>query len=212
MKRLFIMVLIGTIIFTGCTKPTSEVKVTDKYEYNLIEEEVISSDEEFVTYINNVEQEVATITEQEEVTAEDGSTKTVEVKEGQIVNKLTYECNGEKMHIDKDILEKGNKIYDRSHMIFVPERINTLFIKCDASRGDLPIGCSLHQGKIRVSCSTLEGQKYLGLFPLNKPFQAFYTYKIFKEKYIKQIADEYKDKIPQKLYDAMYKYKVEIND
>ena len=27
---------------------------------------------------------------------EDGSTKTVEVKEGQIVNKLTYECNGEK--------------------------------------------------------------------------------------------------------------------
>ena len=71
MKRLFIMVLISTIIFTGCTKPTSEVKVTDKYEYNLIEEEVISSDEEFVTYINNVEQEVTTITEKEDVTAED---------------------------------------------------------------------------------------------------------------------------------------------
>ena len=71
MKRLFIMVLISTIIFTGCTKPTSEVKVTDKYEYNLIEEKVISSDEEFVTYINNVEQEVTTITEKEEVTAED---------------------------------------------------------------------------------------------------------------------------------------------
>ena len=71
MKRLFIMVLISTIIFTGCTKPTSEVKVTDKYEYNLIEEKVISSDEEFVTYINNVEQEVTTITEKEDVTAED---------------------------------------------------------------------------------------------------------------------------------------------
>lgn len=123
-----------------------------------------------------------------------------------------YECDGEKMHIDKDILEKGNKIYDRLHMIFVPERINTLFVKCDASRGDLPIGCSLHQGKIRVTCSTLEGQKYLGTFPLNRPFQAFYTYKIFKEKYIKQVADEYKDKIPQKLYEAMYKYEVEIND
>ena len=71
MKKLFIMVLISTIIITGCSKPTTEVKVTDKYEYNLIEEEVISSDEEFVTYINNVEQEVTTITEQEEVTAED---------------------------------------------------------------------------------------------------------------------------------------------
>ena len=71
MKRLFIMVLIGTIIFTGCTKPTSEVKVTDKYEYNLIEEKEISTDEEFVTYINNVELEVTTITEKEEVTVED---------------------------------------------------------------------------------------------------------------------------------------------
>lgn len=71
MKRLFIMVLISTIIFTGCTKPTSEVKVTGKYEYNLIEEKEIKSEEEFVTYINNVEQEVTTITEQEEVTAED---------------------------------------------------------------------------------------------------------------------------------------------
>ena len=71
MKKLFIMVLISTIIITGCSKPTTEVKVTDKYEYNLIEEEVISSDEEFVTYINNVEQEVTTITEKEEVTAED---------------------------------------------------------------------------------------------------------------------------------------------
>ena len=71
MKKLFIMVLISTIIITGCSKPTTEVKVTDKYEYNLIEEEVIETDEEFVTYINNVEQEVTAIAEKEEVTAED---------------------------------------------------------------------------------------------------------------------------------------------
>ena len=71
MKKLFIMVLISTIIITGCSKPTTEVKATDKYEYNLIEEEVIETDEEFVTYINNVEQEVTAIAEKEEVTAED---------------------------------------------------------------------------------------------------------------------------------------------
>lgn len=71
MKKLFIMVLISTIIITGCSKPTTEVKVTDKYEYNLIEEEVIETDEEFVTYINNVEQEVTAIAEKEEITAED---------------------------------------------------------------------------------------------------------------------------------------------
>ena len=71
MKKLFIMVLISTIIITGCSKPTTEVKATDKYEYNLIDEEVIKTDEEFVTYINNVEQEVTAIAEKEEVTAED---------------------------------------------------------------------------------------------------------------------------------------------
>ena len=33
-----------------------------------------------------------------------------------------------------------------------------------------------------------------------------------KEDYIKQVADEYKPYIPKELYDAMYKYEVEIND
>ena len=42
--------------------------------------------------------------------------------------------------------------------------------------------------------------------------EAFKSYKTFKEKYIKQVADEYKDKIPKKLYDAMYRYEVEITD
>ena len=31
-------------------------------------------------------------------------------------------------------------------------------------------------------------------------------------KRIKQIADEYKDLIPKELYEALYKYEVEIND
>ena len=50
----------------------------------------------------------------------------------------------------------------------------------------------------------------LGTFPTIE--EAFDAYKIAKEKEIKRIADEYKDKIPQKLYDAMYSYKVEITD
>ena len=44
------------------------------------------------------------------------------------------------------------------------------------------------------------------------PEQAFQVYKKFKESYIKLIADEYKDKIPKILYDAMYNWKVEITD
>ena len=44
-------------------------------------------------------------------------------------------------------LVHGNKIYSPSTCIFVPQRINTLFVKKDMNRGDLPIG--VHWDKSR---------------------------------------------------------------
>ena len=130
-----------------------------------------------------------------------------------------YECNNERMELDKDILYKGNKIYSPENCIFVPKRINTLFNKQQRNRGELPIGCGycFNKTKIRVRCQILKEdgkmkREHLGVFSSNRPFQAFYTYKIYKENYIKQVADEYKDLIPIELYDALYRYEVEIND
>ena len=101
----------------------------------------------------------------------------------------------------------------------VPQRINNLFTKSDKIRGEYPVGVSYKKtsGKLMVRCSIInENEKkeriHLGYFPLNRPFQAFYTYKQFKENYIKQVANEYKNLIPQKLYNAMINYEVEIND
>lgn len=136
-------------------------------------------------------------------------------------DKYIYDCNGEQMALDKDILIKGNKIYSPDTCLIVPQRINTLFIKRDKSRGEYPIGVSpyYYNGceSLTVHCGILNKNgtkisKTLGYFPLSEPFHAFYTYKQFKENYIKQVADEYKDLIPTKLYEAMYKYEVEIND
>ena len=123
-----------------------------------------------------------------------------------------YEIEGERMCIDKDILVKGNKEYSFNTMIFVPQRINSLFVKRDACRNNLPIGVSYHKetNKYMARCQTLEHKKYLGLY--NTSEEAFLAYKNFKEQYIKQVADEYKDKIPQRLYDAMYAWEVEIDD
>ena len=45
--------------------------------------------------------------------------------------------------------------------------------------------------------------------------EAFMEYKRMKEQYIKEVADSYKAKypnFPQKLYDALYAYEVEITD
>ena len=53
-------------------------------------------------------------------------------------------------------------------------------------------------------------KKTLGYY--NTSEEAFLVYKQFKEKYIRQIANEYKDLIPNKLYEALYRYEVEIND
>ena len=35
---------------------------------------------------------------------------------------------------------------------------------------------------------------------------------VFKERYIKDIADRYKNKIPQFVYELLYNYKIEIDD
>ena len=42
--------------------------------------------------------------------------------------------------------------------------------------------------------------------------KAFEIYKYYKEKNIKQVADYYKEHIPEKLYSALYNYQVEITD
>lgn len=128
-----------------------------------------------------------------------------------------YKCNNETMELDKDILIKGNKIYSPETCIFVPNRINLLFCKRQNDRGKYPIGVTEYYDKRRnykklmVQINTVDKRerKY---FSLDKPFQTFTYYKEYKENYIKQIANEYKNLIPIELYNALYSYKVEIND
>ena len=119
--------------------------------------------------------------------------------------------------MDKDILYTGNKIYSPQTCIFVPQSINILFIKSDKIRGDYPIGVIYNKRDDvfeswinKYSNDNKKKQIYLGRYNTSK--EAFQVYKIEKEKYIKQIADEYKPYIPQKLYEAMYRWEVDIND
>ena len=129
-----------------------------------------------------------------------------------------YEVNNEKMCLDKDILNKGNKIYSPDTCIFVPERINTLFVKRNNNRGKYPIGVCYNKRdkKFQVNCSIYDYEEnksksvFLGYYDTSK--EAFEVYKEFKEKHIKKVADYYKDLIPEKLYQAMYDYEVEITD
>ena len=127
-----------------------------------------------------------------------------------------YEIEGEVTHLDKDILNKGNKIYSPDTCIFVPQTINSLFTKRDNDRGDSCIGTSPYQDKYMVRCRMINPKtsksknEYLGLY--NTEIEGFEVYKYYKEKNIKQVADYFKSKIPSELYDGMYSYEVEITD
>lgn len=119
-----------------------------------------------------------------------------------------YEIEGQEIQIDKDILIKGNKLYSPGTCVFVSRRINMLFTKNDARRGNLPIGVSYNTiyKKYSATCKNLSLKYY------DTPEKAFEVYKNFKEKVILKIANEDKSKIPKKLYNAMINYKVEIAD
>ena len=131
--------------------------------------------------------------------------------------KQEYSWNeNEKLNLDKDILHKGNKIYGLENCVLVPQWINTLFIKCDASRGQYPVGVTYHKiaKKYQAHCNVNGKRIRLGLY--NTAEQAFNVYKIAKEQEIKRIADECVSKgfisKDSRLYNAMMGYQIKIDD
>ena len=123
-----------------------------------------------------------------------------------------YEIEGHLTNLDKDILIKGNKQYGPTTCILVPDFINTLFVKCDALRGELPIGVSYDDrtSKYVSFCRVSGKKKNLGYYDTSE--EAFYAYKTFKEAHIKKVANDYIEYIPFELYEAMLEYEVEIDD
>ena len=120
----------------------------------------------------------------------------------------SYKIDGEKLHVDKDLLYFNNKIYGPDTCVLVPERINYLLIRQPGRRGKYPIGVRKHKtyATFEARCMTHNGKESIGFF--DTPEAAFCAYKKRKEEFIKEVANEYKNKIPDKIYQALLKYKV----
>ena len=112
--------------------------------------------------------------------------------------------------LDKDILIKNSKSYSSKTCCFVPQEINGLFTKTSAKRGKYPIGVIKEGNKFRAEISYKKKSTYLGAF--NTIEEAFQAYKTAKEVLIKKVADKWKGKITEQVYEAMYNYQVEITD
>lgn len=119
-----------------------------------------------------------------------------------------YSNYKEDFSLDKDIICPSCRVYSPETCCFVPQEINGLFTNTKSIRTDLPSGVIKHGNKFRARFG--KDRKHLGLF--NTPEEAFQAYKVVKELHIKEVADKWKDKIEQQVYDTMYNYQVKITD
>lgn len=143
---------------------------------------------------------------------------------------IRYECNGEQMVVDKDLLSKGNKEYAPGVVCWLPWTLNVVLSNCkkpysrDASvlgrklNKDLPLGVrydsvrNKYYGEVTMDKSLRddkETREPLKLRYRDTPEEAFADYKKHKEAYIIMLADKYMDWLPVHIYDALIDYKVE---
>ena len=120
--------------------------------------------------------------------------------------------NGRPYHLDKDILCKGNKLYHPDFCSIVPQFINSLLVTSKGARGNHPIGVSYRKldKKYEAYYNGSSKRIHLGLFKTET--EAFQAYKTAKEAYIKEVAEKWKGKIDDKVYQALLEWKVEITD
>ena len=116
-------------------------------------------------------------------------------------------------HLDKDLLIKGNKVYSENTCVFIPQEINSLLVKREASRGENLIGVYWDKTKkaFRATVRKNKGKsEHLGYFKTE--IEAFKAYKTAKESFVKEQANEWKDRIDPRAYNALMNYTVEITD
>lgn len=116
--------------------------------------------------------------------------------------------------LDKDLLGNG-LLYSEDTCCFLPRKINIFLADFYSKKvSDLPKGVNLiaprtensKQGYV-ARCHSGSERLYLGYF--DTPEEAFLVYKETKEKVAKQLAEEYKDKISYKAYEALYNFTVD---
>lgn len=117
-----------------------------------------------------------------------------------------YQVDSEIMCLDKDILIKGNKMYSKESCVFAPFRINSIFINMFDKNRSGKIGAYKKGSKFMVNIGTT----YIGIYESEE--EAFAHYKTHREEAIRNIAIEYKNKIPKNLYKALIEYNIEIQD
>ena len=126
-------------------------------------------------------------------------------------NQIGFDVKG--WQLDKDLLVKGNKVYNEDSCFFLPQEINKVLTKSTASRGECLIGVHWHKKDkafVAQVSKSKGGREHLGYFKTE--IEAFKAYKQAKESFIKEQANKWKSQIDDRAYNALMNYTVEIDD
>lgn len=106
--------------------------------------------------------------------------------------------------LDKDILVPGNKVYGPDTCCFVPSAINSLMVK--PQKSELPTGITFYKptGKYVASISLFGARKYLGCSDSIESLVPVYLAE--KSRYLIQVANQWKDRLDLRVYDALIVY------
>ena len=126
-----------------------------------------------------------------------------------------YECDGERMAVDKDLLCRGNKEYAPDKCCLLPETINSALASATKRRNHyskkvyaIGVDYDKARNKFFARITPFGHDKQVKLHYWDTEDEAFQEYKLFKESEIRILALRYRDKIPDRLFDALIKYEV----
>ena len=123
-----------------------------------------------------------------------------------------YTVGDEIMDLCRNLLNQDNNEFSPNECVFIPRRIMQLITPKNLSKSGLPRGVGYREcsDTYYSTCyKTVDGRpttkRHSGFKTAE---EAFAQYKKDKEDYIKEVAKEYADKLPRKVYRALMKYEV----
>lgn len=106
--------------------------------------------------------------------------------------------------LDKDILSEGIKIYSPSTCAFVPPSINNVLVKAEGVNDNNPTGVIKKRNKYFVCF--YKGGEIFHSSGYDTKEEASECYRFEKDKYIRELIEEYKDKLDVRIYNKLINY------
>jgi hypothetical protein len=126
------------------------------------------------------------------------------------------------LHLDKDLLIKGNKIYSPKTCLLIPSFVNNFLVNRGADRGDYLIGVCKQgyykNGDVRYMAGVSDydpisgktRREHIGCFRYE--LEAFRAYKEAKEAIAKKYAAYLQGKVDDRVINALLNFEVNITD